>query len=320
MKYVFSCLFIFLIFSNHSYANDAVSQASEYARQGMIELASDPPLLLLKNEKGKSRHEVLAGYMKLESDDNDVTLTGGAKAQESGSAKGFGFGYGYSHSFKERWAFFGWLQALTVEKGNHQQIQNGVVRAKSINFDALNANLALGISYEFLRDKENHSLNLFGGPSIMYLDFHSDVENFDSSGSLNTSLDLFFTKVIPTAMAGFMYEYKVLEKWQFASYAMGVISLIDKCQDWEADRVSVNNGGVDGSSPECTTSGSGTRGQIEIEPSFISVGVKVNYKPWNLGFNVSSLIRNVILRPDKEAKAEVTGVMFSLSKTWGDYN
>lgn len=305
-----------LLFSSYTQANDAVAQASEYAKQAMTEIASDPPLLLLKNKKGESRHEVAAGLLKLKSDDNDVTLTGGVKATEKGDAKGFGIGYGYSKSFKERWAYFTWLQAAVVNKGNHEQRINGVVTGKSIDFDALNVNLALGISYEFLRDLDKHTLNVFGGPSLMYLDFHSDVENYDTSGNLTTSLDFFFSKLIPTAMGGFQYEYKYFEKWQVATYALGVIRLTDKCMDWEADRVSVDIGGVDGSSPECTASGTAGRGEIDVAPSFISVGFKVNYRPWNVGFNVSSLIRNAILKPEEEEKAEVEGVFLSLTKAW----
>ncbi|MCO4754896.1 MAG: hypothetical protein KC478_10480 [Bacteriovoracaceae bacterium] len=314
-------VFLSLLISSNSFANDAVSQASEYAKRAMTELASDPPLLLLKNEDGKSRHEFLLGYLKLTTDD-DATLTDGTKAQEKGSAKGYGFGYGYSHSFKERWAFFMWLQGVTVEKGNHQQTVAGQLTAKTIDFDALNLNLALGLSYEFFRDNDKHTLNVFGGPSLMYLDFHADIENYDAppsaAGNLNTSLDFFFSKFIPTFMAGAMYEYKYFKNWEIAPYALGVIKLIDKCQEWSADRVSIN-GPVDGSSSKCPASGVANKGQIDIAPSFVSIGVKVNYKPWDLGFNVSSMIRNAIMRPDKEDKAEVEGVLFSLSKSWGDY-
>ncbi len=305
-----------LCISNTSQANDAVAQASEYAKQAMTEIASDPPLMLLKNNKGDKRHEVTAGILKLKSDDDDVTLTGGVKATEKGDAKGFGLGYGFSKSFKDRWAIFTWLQAAVVNQGNHEQRVNGKITAKSIDFDALNINFALGLSYEFLRDNDKHTLNVFGGPSLMYLDFHSDVENYDQSGNITTSLDFFFSKLIPTAMGGFQYEYKYFEKWQVATYALGVIRLVDKCMEWEADRVSVNSGSLDGSSPECTPSGSSSKGEIDVAPSFISVGIKVNYRPWNVGFNVSSLIRNAILKPEDEDKAQVEGVFLSLSKAW----
>jgi len=301
--------------------DSSVSQPGEYAKAAMMELASDPPLIMLQNEEGKSRHELALGYMKLDSDDSDVTLTGGIKATEKGSAKGYGFGYGYSYSFKDRWAFVSWLQAVTVEQGNHEQYVDGRISAKAINFDALNINLAFGLSYEFFRENPKHILNVFGGPSLMYLDFHSDIETYTISSPYNliTSLDFFFSKFIPTAMAGFMYEYKFFENWIIAPYSIGVMRLVDKCQPWEADRVSVISGGVNGSSPECPSSSSATKGEIDIAPSFITVGVKFNYKPWDIGFNVSSIIRNAILRPEEERKAEIDTFLLSLSKDWGDY-
>jgi hypothetical protein len=321
LKYL-TFILVYIGFMHNSIANDAVAQASEYAKQAMTELASDPPLILLRNEYGKSRHEILGGYMTLKSDD-DAKLANGTVANEVGDAKGFGLSYGYSYSFKEKWAFVTWLQAATVESGNHTQSVGGQVTAKSINFDSLNLNLAIGLSYEFFRDNDKHTLNVFGGPSFMYLDFHSDVENYafppNAAGSLNTSLDFFFSELIPSAFGGFMYEYKYFEDWIVSPYALGVISLGDECQDWEADRVSVNTGNLDGSSPRCTPSGSAARGQIDIAPSFVSIGIKFRYKPWNVGFNISSVVRNAILRPDKEDKAEVTGYLFSLTKSWGDY-
>ncbi len=321
MKYLM--LLLFFLFNSQAVKalDSSVSQAGEYAKAAMMELASDPPLIMLQNEEGKSRHELALGYMKLKSDDNDVTLSGGVKATEKGSAKGYGFGYGYSHSFKDKWAFVSWLQAVTVEKGNHDQFVNGRLSARAIDFDSLNINLALGVSYEFFRENDKHVLNVFGGPSFMYLDFHSDIETYstDSPYALSSSLDFFFSKFIPAAMAGFMYEYRFFEDWIIAPYSIGVISLVDKCQPWEADRVSVNTGGVNGSSPECAASNTASRGEIDIAPSFITVGVKFNYKPWDLGFNISSVIRNAILRPEEERKAEIETVLFSLSKDWGDY-
>lgn len=318
MKLTFILLFFLFSLQNAS-ANDAVAQASEYAKQGMVEIASNPPLMLLKNEQGKSRHELQLSYVTLDSDD-DATLTNGTIAQESGSAVGYGFSYGHSWSFKERWAFITWLQGITVEQGNHTQKIGGATSAKAIDFDALNLNLALGISYEFLRENKNHTLNVFAGPSIMYLDFHSDIENYNTStGNLDLSLDFFFDTIIPAAFTGLMYEYKYFENWQISPYALGVLRLSDKCEAWEADRVSVNTGSIDGSSPECTASGDSSKGEIDIAPSFVSIGIKFHYRPWDLGFNFSSYLNNLILRSDDDKKAEVTGVNFSVSKAWGDY-
>lgn len=318
MKKTFTLLLL-LVSSNSVQANDAVAQASEYAKQGMVEIASNPPLLLLKNEKDKSRHEIQLSYVTLDSDD-DATLTSGTIAQENGDAKGYGFSYGYSWSFKERWAFVTWLQGITVEQGNHTQKISGVTSAKAKDFDALNMNLAFGLSYEFFRENPNHTLNVFAGPSIMYLDFHSDIENYNTStGNLDLSLDFFFDTIIPTAFLGFMYEYKYFENWQISPYALGVLRLTDKCQAWEADRVSVNTGSIDGSSPECSASGNSTKGEIDIAPSFVSIGVKFHYRPWDLGFNVSSFLNNLILRSDDDKKAEVTGINFSFSKSWGNF-
>lgn len=294
----------------------AVSVTGDYAASAMTELASSPPLLLLRNEEGKKRHEILAGYLQLEADDT-VTLSTGGTAQEVGDATGFGVSYGFSKSFKDRWSYYVWAQAATYS-GDHIQTTGSVVTTRTDEMDGLIANLSLGVSYEFLRSSEKHTLNVFGGPALMYFDALADVKTFAAgTGAAENDLEMEISAIIPALTAGLMYESRWFTKWQIAFY--GLVNLaLEECVEYDSPVVNLSSGNSF-SSPECDASTSLDGAETDIATSFFSLGFKVRYVPWKLGFNVSSILRNAIFPDEEDDRAEVEGVLFSLSKDWGDY-
>jgi hypothetical protein len=308
-------LIIFSLISFKTLANDAVTTMTDYTQHAMTELAASPPLRLLRNTKGESRHEFVFGYIDTTVDD-DAILSTGDTADEKGNAKGVGFGYGYSHSYKEKWAIFFWLQAVQ-QSGDHEQKIDGVVRARITDMETVNLSLAFGVSYEFLRDSENHTLNLFMGPSLLMLQTSGAIETFDASSSYTSAFDGTFEGVLPAITLGLMYEYKVMNKLQIIPYFIVSYSLADECQSYTVDNVSLNDSGANANSPECDGVVNGTvDGETDVAPSIITVGVKFHYEPWNMGFNISGVIRDAFMRTEDEDRAQVKGALLSLNKTW----
>lgn len=306
---------VFFSISAQAQLDLAVSVTGDYAASAMTELAASPPLLLLKNEEGKKRHEVLAGYLKMSADDDAVTTSNGT-AEEVGEASGFGISYGYSKSFKERWSFYIWAQAATYS-GDHVQTTSGVVTTRTDEMDGLIANLALGVSYEFLKDYEKHTLNVFGGPSLMYFDAKADVKTFNAvTAAAENDIEMEISTLLPAFMLGTMYEAKWFEKWQIAFY--GMINLtFEECVAFDTPVVNLSSGNSF-SSPECDASTSLADAETDIATSFFALGFKVRYVPWKLGINISSILRNAIFSEEEDERAEVDGVLLSLSKSWGD--
>lgn len=304
-------------FWNNSFAqvDIAVSVTGDYAQQAMTELAAVPPLLLLENKEGESRSSVIAGYLELAADE-DVTLADSSTAHEDGEAKGFGMGYGYSRSFSDRWAFYGWLQ-LAFFDGDHRQVQDDVATFTTKEMSGFVANLNLGISYEFFRDSEKHTLNVFGGPALMFYEHFADIKTFNTSGQQTTDFEMELSHIVPAVTVGAMYDYKFFENWKISPYGILVISLADECQSFDTPRVSLNQlSGESLSSPECEAATSFDDATTDIIPTFGSIGVRFEYLPWKTGFSVSSYLRNLILNPDNGDKAEIKGTLLSLSKTW----
>ena len=320
------CLFLFLFFiwiTSHSQVDSAVAVTGDYAQTAMTELASTPPLFLLKNEAGKQRYGVVAGYLKLRADDTSL-LSDGTNSHDDGKAEGFGLGFGYSKSFKERWSYFGWIQAAYYSGSNIQSNQaSGVVLSNTEGMTGTIVSLSAGVSYEFLRNSENHTLNVFGGPSLIKFDSNAAITTFNSTTATpETRFNVEILKIIPAVTLGAMYEYRYFQTWRFTPYTLIVLSLAGECTDYEASNISLNlqAGQSSGSSPECEANTSGVGGEVDIAPSFFSFGVKVKYVPWSLGFNISSFFRNAIINAvnGTPTKTEVEGIMFSLSKDWGD--
>ena len=111
-KIISKALLLTTFFINSTIASESITTMTDYVQHAMTELAASPPITLLKNTKGSSRHELIAGYIKTSVDDN-ATLSTGSTSKELGSASGQGLGYGYTHSFKEKWA----LLSLTKSWG-----------------------------------------------------------------------------------------------------------------------------------------------------------------------------------------------------------
>ena len=305
----------FTLISFNLLANDAVTTMSDYAKHSMTELAASPPLLLLENKNGQSRHEIVLGYIKTSVDDN-ATLSGGTTAKEKGDADGFGLGYGHSKSFKDKWGRFFWIQAAQ-QSGSHDQTVNSTTTATIKDMETVNLNLAIGISYEFLRNLEKHVLNLFVGPSLTYLEVSGAINTYNTSGNQTAAFDASYDGLLPSVMFGLMYEYKFIKNFQVVPYALLNLSLADECQQYRVDNVSLSDANADANSPECGGGKKGTvDGETDIAPSFASIGIKFNYVPWNIGFNISGLIRDAFLRSDNEQRAQVKGAFLSLSKSW----
>ena len=308
---------LFLTFSPlaHSQLDTAISVTGDYAQSAMTELAASPPLVLLKNEEGKKRSEIVVGYLKLSADDT-VNVPSGSQAQEVGDATGFGFSFGHSKSFKDRWSYFAWIQGA-VYSGDQTQTTNGIVTTKTDEMDGVIANVSLGISYEFLRDVEMHTLNLYGGPSLMFFNALADVATFnETTGASENNLEIEVSTLIPALTLGLMYEARWFEKWQIAFYTLGVLSL-QECVKYDAAVVNQTTGSSF-SSPECDASSDISNAEVDIATSFVSLGFKVQYLPWKMGFNISSIIRNLIINEDEDDRAEVEGILISLNKSWGD--
>jgi hypothetical protein len=316
MGQVFLLALSLFFFARSITANDSITTMSDYSQHAMTELAASPPLLLLENKKGKVRHEIILGHISTDVDDN-ANLSDGTITKEKGEASGFGVGYGYNSSFKEKWSWFFWLQAAQ-QSGDHTQTTESITTIKISDMETLNASLSFGLSYEFLRESDKHTLNVFAGPSFLLLDVSGAIQTYNTSGSITSAYDGSFDGVLPAITLGSMYEYKFFENFQIVPYAMVVLSLADECQTFRVDNVSLNDGSATTNSPECG-SGTGTvDGETDISPSFATIGVKFNYRPWDLGFNVSGIIRDAILRSDNEERAQVKGALLSLSKSWGD--
>lgn len=233
--------------------------------------------------------------------------------QEKGQSSGFGLGYGYSRSFKDKWAFFIWAQAIAVD-GSSEQFLNGQMIAQADQFEVLAANLAFGVSYEFFRDSPKHTLNVFGGLSFQYLYLSSKIATYGPDPL--SDFDFETSMLMPGFVIGTMYDFRLLENWQFVPY--GILSYTTEegeCQSFEAKTVRETTSS-NGSAQGCTASDDMTRGEFKVNPSFLTLGINFNYTPWGLNLNVSSLIRNLIFDPDDENKAEIEAAYFSISKTW----
>lgn len=305
----------FFLISINLFANDAVTTMADYGKHSLTELSANPPLLLLENKKDKSRNEIVFGYIQTKVDDN-ATLSSGSITKEKGDAGGFGLGYGRSKSFKDRWAYFYWLQGAQ-QSGDHTQTIGTTVTATIKEMETVNINLAIGLSYEFLREMEKHTLNLFGGPSFNYLEISGAINTYNTSGTQTSSFDASYDGLLPSVLLGLMYEYKFIKNIQIVPYALVNFSLADECQDYRVDNVAQSDGSANANSPKCGIGSTGTvDGQTDMALSFASIGVKFNYVPWNIGFNISGMIRDAFLRSDNEERAQVKGTFFSLSKSW----
>lgn len=302
------------IIVHNAVANDSITTMSDYAQHSMTELVSNPTLKLLKNIKGKSRHELSFGYITAHTDDN-ATLSTGAITKESGESSGFGIGYGYTKSFKNKWAYYFWLQGVQQE-GDHTQTTNGITTGKITDFSGVYLNISFGLSYEFLRETKKHTLNVFAGPSLMLIDISGAVQAYNDSGAIEAAYDGSFDGTLPALMAGIMYEYKFLKNFEVIPYSILVYSLASECQEYRVDNVALNQGNSIESSPKCDPKLNSVDKETDIAPSFLSVGFKINYSPWDIGFNISGIIRDIILRGDSEDRAQVKGGYLSVSKSW----
>lgn len=315
-------LTVLLMLSAYSlvFANESITTMTDYSRNSMEELAASPPLNLLKNTKGESRHEFIAGLYEGEvNDPATVAWTNGdVTSQELGSVEGHGFGYGYSKSWKDRWAWYFWLQWAWYE-GSHKQSIYGVTTITVDEIEAQTGVLAFGLSYEFLRDNPKHTLNLFGGPAIMSLDVTGQIKTFAlSDGSLASQYQGHYDGLLPSAIVGLMYDYNFSEKFQVLPYGMLVYSFADECQVYRVDKVAVADEYVTSNSSLCgpVENTSGEDGQTDISPSFFTLGIKFTYVPWGISANASGIIRDAIQRNDEERRAPVKGTLFSISKAW----
>lgn len=306
-------LLAFLVL-NYSFANDAITTMSDYTQQAVSELAASPPLKLLKNKKGESRHEVSVGILETKTDDN-ATLSTGSTSYENGSASGFGVGYGYSRAFADGWAFYSWFQ-LVSQSGDHTQTVGSVTTTEITGFDTWSFNISTGISYEFLRNNPKHTLNTFIGFTLIHLELTGDIKTYNpSSGALQSaykgSLDGFF----PGINLGVMYSYSLWKNIEIVPYAVGIISLADECQTFRVDDVAATDGTIQDNSPECGVNTSDGDGETDIQTSIATFGFNVNYLPWDVGINFSGFLRE-LLRDDDEKRAPVTGSYLSLSKSF----
>jgi len=319
MKRVLTVVVSLFCFS--ALSNESITTMTDYSRNTMEELAATPPLVLLKNNKGESRHELIAGIYKGKVDDpatvswiNNQDIT----SQERGDANGFGLGYGYSKSWKDRWAWYFLFQWAKYD-GSHKQTINGVTTISVDDIEGQTMVLGAGISYEFLRDIPKHTLNFFGGPAILSLDVTGQIKTYDSTnGSLSSKYQGHYDGLLPSAIIGLMYDYDFSKKYQIMPYAMLVYSFADECQTYVVDHVEKADEFVTSNSPLCgeVENTSGEDGQTDISPSFYSIGIKFTYIPWGLSVNASGMIRNLITRNDEERRAPVKGTLFSLSKSW----
>lgn len=306
-----------LILPVHSiFANESITTMTDYSRNSMEELGASPPLSLLKNKKGESRHEIIAGLFKSDVD-GKATITDGSITDELGSTSGHGFGYGYANAFAEGWAFFAWIQWSWFE-GSHKQSLNGVTTITVDDIEAQSGFLTAGISYEFLRDNPKHTLNLFGGPAIMSLDVTGQIKTFDSSnGNQGSAYQGHYDGLLPSALVGVMYDYDFAEDFQVVPYAMLAYSFADECQEYRVDHVTQANEFVTQNSPLCgEKEDPNADGETDISPSFFTIGIRFTYVPWGLTANASGIIRDAIQRNDEERRAPVKGTLFSLSKSW----
>lgn len=302
-------------------ANESITTMTDYSRNSMEELAATPPLVLLKNNKGESRHEFIAGLYEGKVDDPaTVTWTDGEDktSQEKGSADGMGFGYGYSKSWKDKWSWYFWFQWAKYD-ASHVQTIDGVTTITVDDIEAQTMVLAFGFSYEFLRDNPKHTLNLFGGPAILSLDVTGQIKTFAlDTGDLASQYQGHYDGLLPSGIVGLMYDYHFSEKFQILPYAMLVYSFADECQEYRVDKVAVADSFVTSNSPLCgeVENFSGEDGETDISPSFYSLGIKFTYLPWGISVNASGMIRNAITRNDEERRAPVKGTLFSVSKSW----
>lgn len=309
-------LFISLtLLSVYSSANEAVTTMSDYVVRAVKELAASPPLKLLENNKGESRREITLGYLETSTDDN-ATVSTGATSYENGSAEGFGIGYGYSYSWKDSWALYSWIQGAS-QSGEHTQTINGV-RTNFIDaFDSKYINVTLGLSHEFFRSNKNHTLNVFAGASVYHMELSGQVQSFNPSGGAPSatyvaSLDGIF----PAVNFGMMYSFNYFQKVKIIPYFTGMVSLADECQTFRVDNVVLTDGRIQDNSPLCGgTNTAGGDGKTDIATDFVTIGVRFEYVPWDMGFNFSGLFRN-LFRDGKEQRAAVEGAYISVSTTF----
>jgi len=307
-------ILLLLLISNLVTANDSITTMSDYTQHAVIELAASPPLKLLANIKGESRHEVTLGHLKT-SIDGDSTMSTGAKRTEEGSADGFGIGYGYSRSFADKWAFFSWFQFVT-QSGEHTQRENGITTTRIDAFDSKSFNISLGLSYEFLRDKDKHILNTFAGVSLIHLELTGQIQNSNATnGNPETNYIGSLDGFQPAVLLGTMYSYKAFELVEIVPYAIGIISLAEECQTFRVDDVKLTDGNIRDNSPKCGVNTTDGDGETDIQTSVLTVGFRINYIPWDLGFNISGVLRDAILRDEEEDRAPVSGAFLSITKT-----
>ena len=304
-----------LLLSVNSLANEAVTTMSDYVVRAVKEVAASPPLKLLENNKGESRREITLGFLTTSTDDN-ATVSTGATSYESGSASGPGAGFGFSYSWKDRWALYTWLQGAT-QSGEHTQTINGVRTNYMDAFDSTYVNATFGISHEFFRSNKNHTLNVFAGASVYLLELSGQVQTFNPTGGAQTanyvaSLDGIF----PAVNFGMMYSFNYFKKVKIIPYFTGMISLADECQTFRVDNIQQTDGRIQDNSPLCGgTNNTGGDGKTDIATDFVTIGIRFEYVPWDMGFNFSGLFRN-LFRDGEEQRAPVEGTYFSISTTF----